>query len=550
MQDRGPAQDSPEDAKVSAELPTMAAATPPPTLPATPGQRPRPKVVDDWTGRNVAGRYTVLERLGEGGMGVVYIAEHLHLKKKVAFKVIHPQLAAHEELLLRFKREALATGQLDHPHIAAAIDFGELEDGGAFMVMPWVRGHSLQTQLENHGGADFRRAANLCAQIADALSAAHGMGIVHRDLKPDNVLVEIRSDGSESAKVLDFGVASLAGQPEGLSMDSRPLTQAGTILGTPGYMSPEQASAGEVDHRTDLYALGVILWELCKGERLFEGSDITAIFAKQFNSVPPPLDLGRSARARELSELVTRLLSWDKNQRPNTAAEVRDTLRRIADLPDTRVSHFHLSLELVPQVYERYVPPSYRRYAPHALAALAVLIAILIVALKDEPEPIVAEPVAPVAAIPKSSKAKGAEPSKRTERKPEPLPPKEPDEQAPKVQPASADGAPSLREDQETLMGSKSREARRSAAKRVLKNAAGTPHYVKLVAELEAANGCADKKAVLEEIRTLADPRVLPALERLAEQPRRGCGLIRLSDCLSCLRRDLDQTIGALHQGH
>jgi len=527
----------------------MAAATPPPTLQATPAQRPRPKVGHDWTGRDVDGRYRVLERLGEGGMGVVYVAEHVQLKKKVAFKVIHPQLAAHEELLLRFKREALATGQLDHPHIAAAIDFGELEDGSAFMVMPWVRGASLQAKLEDGERVDFRRAANLCAQIADALSAAHGMGIVHRDLKPDNVLVEIRTDGSESAKVLDFGVASLAGQPEGLSMDSRPLTQAGTILGTPGYMSPEQASAGEVDHRTDLYALGVILWELCKGERLFSGSDITAIFAKQFNTVPAPLDLGRSSMARELSDLVTRLLAWDKNQRPGTAAEVRDALRRIADLPDTRVSHLHLSLELVPKFYERYVPPAYQRYVPHAIAVIAVLVAILIVAFDDDPEPIQQEPVAAAPVESKSSKAQKAE-ARRGERKAEPVAATpQPREEPARTSPAASDAESDPRDDQDTLILSKSREARRSAAKRVLKNPSGSPHYLKLVAQLEAANGCPDKKAVLEDIRNLADPRVLPALERLAEQPKRGCGLLRLSDCLSCLRRDLDQTIGALHGG-
>ncbi|MFT3923649.1 MAG: serine/threonine-protein kinase [Myxococcales bacterium] len=524
----------------------MAAATPPPTLQATPAQRPRPKMVHDWTGRDVDGRYRVLERLGEGGMGVVYVAEHVQLKKKVAFKVIHPQLAAHEELLLRFKREALATGQLDHPHIAAAIDFGELEDGSAFMVMPWVRGHSLQKQLEEGESMDFRRAASLCAQIADALSAAHGMGIVHRDLKPDNVLVETRTDGSEAAKVLDFGVASLAGQPEGLSMDSRPLTQAGTILGTPGYMSPEQASAGEVDHRTDLYALGVILWELCKGERLFSGSDITAIFAKQFNTVPPPLDLGRSSMARELSDLVTRLLAWDKNQRPGTAAEVRDALRRISDLPDSRISHLHLSLEFVPKFYQRYVPPAYQRYVPHAIAAIAVLIAILIVAFDDDPEPVQPEQ-APVAAVLEKPKKLTKAEARRAERAPEPAAAAAPAPSEPPPARVETEADPS--DDRDTLIRSKSREARRSAAKRVLKNPSGSPHYLKLIAQLEAANGCPEKKAVLEDIRNLSDPRVLPALERLAEQPKRGCGLIRLSDCLACLRRDLDQTIGALENG-
>jgi eukaryotic-like serine/threonine-protein kinase len=526
MQERGPAQISPEDSKVSGEQPTMA-ATPAAAQPAS-ANKAR-KIIDDWTGREVAGRYTVLERLGEGGMGVVYIAEHLHLKKKVAFKVILPELARHEDLLLRFKREALATGQLDHPHIASAIDFGELEDGSAFMVMPWVKGHSLQHELEAGQGMDFRRAAMLCAQIADALGAAHAMGIVHRDLKPDNVLVEARSDGSESAKVLDFGVASLAGQSETSTMAARPLTQAGTILGTPGYMSPEQASAGEIDHRTDLYALGVILWELCRGERLFDGDDITAIFAKQFNSVPAPLELGRSTRARELSELVTRLLAWDKNQRPATAVEVRDALRRIAELPDTRISNLHLGMEAFPRAW--------RRHLPYVVGGLAILIAILIVVFDDQPE--AAEPAPAASAQPEDAhqgKKSKPEPAKRTN------PPVQ-EEGAQAAAPASAS---SLLDDQETLLHSRNRDTRRAAAKHVLKNPGALPHFVELLAQLELGSSCAERKDSLEEIRTLADPRVLPALERLAETPRRGCGLIRLNDCLGCLRRELDQTIGVL----
>ncbi|HEX6244643.1 MAG TPA: serine/threonine-protein kinase, partial [Polyangiales bacterium] len=185
MSERGTAPKSPEGTELSGAEPTLAAsrvevsaeAGMPDQATVAAGVKPAGPV-KDWTGREVAGRYRVLERLGEGGMGVVYVAEHVTLKKKVAFKVIHPELAKHEDLMLRFQREALATGQLDHPHIAAAIDFGELEGGGAFMVMPWVRGHSLQAELDSRGRMDFRRAAQLCAQIADALSAAHTMGIV------------------------------------------------------------------------------------------------------------------------------------------------------------------------------------------------------------------------------------------------------------------------------------------------------------------------------------------------------------------------------------
>jgi serine/threonine-protein kinase len=485
-------------------------------------------------------------------MGVVYVAEHLSLKKKVAFKVIHPELAAHEDLLLRFQREALATGQLDHPHITAAIDFGELEGGGAFMVMPWVRGHSLQAELDQRGKLDYRRAAQLCAQIADALSAAHSTGVVHRDLKPDNVLLETRSDGSESAKVLDFGVASLAGRAEGLSIAARPLTQAGTILGTPGYMSPEQASAGEVDHRTDIYALGVILWELCRGERLFSGADITQIFAKQFKTVPPPLELGLSGSARELSDLVERMLAWDKNTRPSTAAEVRDTLRRIAAMPDNRLHSLRLPVTDFKRKLDALPLPSqlepYRGYIPYLLTAGLTLLVLVIwqPGTKHAPEPGAVKEDPALSEKPTSPgstpASQGAEPAPTKAPEPEP----EPAEAKPTSSSTSAAAQAEVREAIDNLLNSRAVNARRAAAKWLLRHAEQTPRYAELMADLELNTRCADKKDVVDEMRALSDPRVLPALERLADSPRRGCGLIRLSDCYACLRRDLDQLIGAL----
>jgi serine/threonine-protein kinase len=567
MNERGAAPEPAEGTELSGAEPTLAAGSSAgakgadaagaeagrENAPKADSKRPAP--IKDWSGREVAGRYRILERLGEGGMGVVYVAEHLSLKKKVAFKVIHPELAAHEDLLLRFQREALATGQLDHPHITAAIDFGELEGGGAFIVMPWVRGHSLQVELDQKGKLEYRRAAQLCAQIADALSAAHSMGVVHRDLKPDNVLLETRSDGSESAKVLDFGVASLAGRTEGLSVAARPLTQAGTILGTPGYMSPEQASAGEVDHRTDIYALGVILWELCRGKRLFSGADITQIFAKQFKSVPPPLELGLSTPARDLSDLVDRMLAWDKNARPNTAAEVRDTLRRIAATPDNRlhslrlpVANFARKLETLP-LPGRLEP--YRGYIPYLLTAALTLIVLMIWRPGSKPEP---------------SKEQAHEDATLSEEPPKNLPLPEPktsakDEEEPRKElpPVASEpsdsagtGSPSnagqseVREAIDNLLNSRAANSRRTAAKWLLRHTEQTPRYAELMADLELNTRCAEKKDVVEEMRALNDPRVLPALERLADTPRRGCGLIRLSDCYACLRRELDQVIGGL----
>jgi eukaryotic-like serine/threonine-protein kinase len=568
MSERGTVPKTPEGTELSGVEQTLAASRVEPSEAAASDQdstaatrRPvSTPPVRDWSGREVAGRYRVLERLGEGGMGVVYVAEHITLRRKVAFKVIHPELAKHEDLMLRFQREALATGQLDHPHIAAAIDFGELPNGGAFMVMPWVRGHSLQAELDASGRMEFRRASLLCAQIADALSAAHATGVIHRDLKPDNVLLEKRSDGSEAAKVLDFGVASLAGRPEGLSVDARPLTQAGTILGTPGYMSPEQASAGEVDHRTDIYALGVILWELCRGERLFSGDDITQIFAKQFKSLPAPLDLGLSSSARELSQLVTGMLAWDKNARPSSASEVRDTLRRIAAQPDTRLSSIRFPVVDHPALRKVPLPEAlepYRGYMPHALLLVVILLGVFLWRVSSGPSapqpelvevPVDMPPYPATKNKPQKAEAE-AKPSADDKAEKQPARAAEP-EPAPAPQPASSASArvqSDLQEALDHLLNARAANSRRTAAKWLLK-VPNLPQYIALMADLELNGRCADKKEVLERMRTLGDPRVLPALQRLADAPRRGCGFFRMNDCHACLRRELDPIIEGLRE--
>ncbi len=482
-----------------------------PTLLASASQPPP----DDWVGREISGRYRVLERIGEGGMGVVYVAEHLHLKKRVAFKVIHADLAANEELLLRFKREALATGQLDHPHIAAAIDFDLLPSGVAFIVMPLVRGHSLQVEVDRSGALDFRRACRLGAQIADALSAAHTVGIVHRDLKPDNVLLETRSDGSESCTVLDFGVASLTGRAERISLEtSKALTRAGTILGTPGYMSPEQATAGDIDHRTDLYALGVMLWELCRGERLFAGDDVTAIFAKQFNAIPPALAVGTSQPATELSQLVQRLLSWNKQDRPDSATEVRDALRRIAELPDAKSWTEH------PLFNVKHVGP--------IVGFLLVVGAISLLFSGDDAEP---SPAVQVTAA-EATKPTHGKSTKLTD--------------GARVNRGAPNPPADLRSAMDDLFNSSSESARRDAARLIRRKPGQAPRFAEFVADLELAARCPQKKTVVEDMRGLGDPRVLPALQRLADAPRRGCGLLRLNDCYWCLRHELEETIASL----
>jgi serine/threonine-protein kinase len=196
-------------------------------------------------GRELDGRYRIVRVLGEGGMGAVFVAEHLTLHKQVALKVIRAELAGNGEVAARFAREAMATAQFEHPHVASAIDYGTLPEGGAYFVMLLVRGRGLRSMCGGHGDnarVPWRRACALGAQVADALSAAKAAGIIHRDLKPDNVLVEQREDGSDLVKVLDFGIAHIAPRDAGTEgTANRQLTRVGMVMGTPGYMAPEQA---------------------------------------------------------------------------------------------------------------------------------------------------------------------------------------------------------------------------------------------------------------------------------------------------------------------
>ncbi|HEY0136814.1 MAG TPA: serine/threonine-protein kinase, partial [Nannocystis sp.] len=300
---------------------------------ASAGERPP----QEWIGRVIDERYRIVEILGEGGMGAVFVAEHLKLRKQVALKTIRPEFASNSQAEARFAREALATAQIDHPHVASAIDFGHLPEGGAYLVIQLVRGVSLAAHLDTHGRIAWATAATLGAQIADGLAAAHAAGIVHRDLKPDNILIETRDDGRLHAKVLDFGIAHVAevtsADASGASANSlsQPLTRMGAILGTPGYMPPEQAVGEAVDARGDLYALGVILWECCTGRRLWQGESVIELVTCQLGSTPPTLQQELGSQVPEaLSELVASLLAASPSKRPEAAGPVRDALRRLS----------------------------------------------------------------------------------------------------------------------------------------------------------------------------------------------------------------------------
>jgi serine/threonine-protein kinase len=264
----------------------------------------------------VADRYRVMERIGQGGMGSVYRAQHVHMKKAVALKVLHRELTRQPEAVARFEREAIAAGSIDHPNIAKATDFGRLSDGSFFLVLEYVQGKTLaQVLRERSVGID--EALEICKQVSSALSAAHAAGIVHRDLKPENVMLVERPGEPDLVKVLDFGIAKLGAEssaPKGATRT--PLTQVGSVFGTPEYMAPEQASGGVVDARADLYALGITLYRLLAGREPFLDDDVAKILMQQVTQAPPPLP---SSLGTEIRSLVADLLHKDPARRVQTA---------------------------------------------------------------------------------------------------------------------------------------------------------------------------------------------------------------------------------------
>ena len=283
-----------------------------------PGKNPNESAGDVLVGQVLAGRYRVDRLLGSGGMGAVYRAEHVHMRKAVAIKVLHREMTTYPEIVARFEREAVAAGRIEHPHVAAATDFGKLDDGSFYLILEYVEGRSLGSVIDSDAPLPQGRALTIARQIADALSAAHAAGIVHRDLKPDNVMLIEREGFADWVKVLDFGIAKIhieESDPE----RSQPLTQMGTVFGTPQYMSPEQGQGHTVDARADLYTLGIILYEMLAGKLPFHADDLVVLITRHITEPPPPLPDSVHPRIREF---VDALLKKLPDERIQTAAEV------------------------------------------------------------------------------------------------------------------------------------------------------------------------------------------------------------------------------------
>ncbi len=267
-------------------------------------------------GTLVAERYFVEALLGEGAMGAVYRAKHVHMQKDVALKVLHQTMSTNPEVVKRFEREAVAAGRVQHPNVAGASDFGRLGDGSFYLVLEYIAGQSLGGLIDEAGVMPAERACRIGLQIASALSAAHSEGIVHRDLKPENVMLPRGDHEGDIVKVLDFGMAKMAQTDE---TKATKLTMHGAVYGTPAYMAPEQAAGNDVDHRADLYALGLMMYEMVSGGPPFTADQVMALLVKQMTEQPPPLPPNVP---RQLSKCIMKMLEKDPGARQQTADEV------------------------------------------------------------------------------------------------------------------------------------------------------------------------------------------------------------------------------------
>jgi serine/threonine-protein kinase len=277
-------------------------------------------------GRTLDGKYRIDGFLKRGGMGSVYRGTHLLLNKPVAIKLIRPELVTSHDVVERFFREARAAAKLSHPNIVTVHDLGQTEDGTLYIAMEIVEGKSLKDVIVEGGPWNPARALRFCRGVASALSVAHRNGIVHRDLKPQNIMVCRDSEGNESPKLLDFGIAKT------LEPDSPALTSTGMVLGTPHYMSAEQAKGLPADQRSDIYALGVILYEMLVGKVPFDDKSIPSILVKHLTEPPKPPSTLRGDIPREVETLVLRCLEKDPQKRFQSADDLGKAL---ADRLDT-----------------------------------------------------------------------------------------------------------------------------------------------------------------------------------------------------------------------
>jgi len=289
----------------------------------------------DLLGQIIADRYHILKKLGEGGMGTVYLAEHVKMGRKSALKVMNPGMNTDADAIARFNREASNASRLSHPNICGIYDFGETPDGLIYLAMEFIEGESLTSLIEKTGSLPPARAGLIIHQTADALQIAHDAGIVHRDLKPDNIMIAKTREGGDLVKVVDFGIAKAS------SSEAQNVTRAGLVVGTPEYMSPEQLAADKLDGRSDLYSLGLVAFNCLTGKLPFPADTAQEAMIARLTEQPKTLAeiQPEIAWPEAVQATLDKALARDANDRYQNAAQFgREFAAAIADMPATQAS--------------------------------------------------------------------------------------------------------------------------------------------------------------------------------------------------------------------
>jgi len=310
------------------------------------------------TGDQLAERYDLEEVVGSGGMSTVFCAYDTQLERRVAIKILHERFAGDGEYVERFRREARSVAQLAHPNIVSVIDRGS-DDGREFIVFEFVEGENLKEQIVRSGPLPLRRAIELAVAVADGLSFAHGRGLVHRDVKPQNVLLSENG----AIKVTDFGIARSLDVEHGL-------TETGTVVGTSEYLAPEQASGGAVSAATDVYSLGVVLWEMLTGHVPFGGDNFVAVALRHMNEAAPDIRELRSDVPPRLAAAIDQALQKDPARRFPTMSAFAEELRACLAMLATEGA-----TEVIPMARRHATPkPARRSSRPLAYVVVAVLL--------------------------------------------------------------------------------------------------------------------------------------------------------------------------------